>query len=98
MSFTTGITESNDDEIEIFIKSDYPGFTPSDIQGAVIDPRKSEVISKYFPPKRWGISPYVGYGIYGDLQKGTFGHGINIGIGITYDIIQWEKIGQKLKK
>jgi len=90
MSFLTGITENDNNEIEIFIKSDYPGFTPTSIEGAVIDPRKSDVIKSYFPAKRWGVSPYVGYGYYLDFKKGQLGHGVGAGVAVTYDLIQWK--------
>jgi len=89
MSFTTGITENKNNEVEIFIKSDYPGFVPSSIEGAIIDPTESEVIKSYFPAKRWGVSPYVGYGVYLNFNKGTVGSGVTGGIAITYDILQW---------
>jgi hypothetical protein len=89
LSFTTGLTESKDGVLEIFIKSDYPNFKPSQIDGALIDPRESKVIKKYFPPKRWGVSPYVGYGVYMDFQKARIGHGVTGGVALTYDIIQW---------
>jgi hypothetical protein len=95
MSFTTGITENDNKEVEIFIKSDYPNFTPSGIDGAIIDPTKSEVIKSYFPTKRWGLSPYIGYGFYADFNKGIVGTGLNGGISLSYDIYQWQKMGKK---
>lgn len=39
------------------------------------------------PQKKWGfgitVGPYIGYGLYGDIQNRTFGHGFEIGIGIN---------------
>lgn len=88
ISFTTGITENKDGLLEIFIKSPYPGFTPTSIDGALIDPRESKVIKKFFPPKRWSIGPYIGYGLY-------VGNGIglapSVGISLQYGILQWGK-------
>lgn len=89
ITFTTGITENKDGLLEIFIKSPYPGFSPTAIDGALIDPRESDVIKKFFPPKRWSLGPYVGYGVYVDPQKATIGHGVQLGIGIQYGIFQW---------
>ena len=91
MSFTTGITENDDKEVEIFIKSDYPGFTPSGIDGAIIDPTKSEVIKSYFPTKRWGFGPYVGYGLM--FNQNGMGQGVTVGVSVSYDIFQW--VGKK---
>jgi len=90
-SLTTGLTENKDDLLEIFIKSPYPGFKPSKIDGALINPRESDVIKKFFPPKRWSIGPYVGYGGYVDPSKGTAGTGINAGVSISYGVFQWGK-------
>lgn len=91
ITFTTGITENKNGLLEIFIKSPYPGFKPIAIDGALIDPRESDVIKKFFPPKRWSLGPYVGYGVYVDPSKSTIGHGVQLGIGIQYGIFQWGK-------
>ena len=89
MSFKTGLTENSDDQVEIFIESKYPGFTPTAIDGALFDPRESEVIKKFFPPKRWGVGVYGGYGFYFDPSKMTVGSGLQLGIGVQYNIFQW---------
>lgn len=90
ISFTTGLTESKNGTLEIFVKSPYPGFKPTDVNGALIDPRTSDVIKKFFPPERWSIGPYVGYGVYFDPVKMTMGSGINAGISVSYGIFQWK--------
>jgi hypothetical protein len=89
ISFTTGLTENKDGLIEIFITSDYPGFRPTSIEGALIDPRDSKVIKKYFPPKRWGLGIYGGYGVHLNPTNGDFGHGLQLGLGVSYNILQW---------
>ena len=89
IGFTTGLTENEEGLLEIFVRSDYPGFKPTSLDGALIDPKKSKVLQKYFPPKRWGLGVYGGYGFYGDLQNNTFGHGVQLGVGIQYNLIQW---------
>ena len=58
---STGFTENKDGLLEIFVKSDYPGFKVSKLDGALIDPKKSNVLKKYFPEKRWGLGVYCGY-------------------------------------
>lgn len=89
IAFTTGLTENKNGLLEIFVKSDYPGFKPTSLDGALIDPSKSKVLKKYFPPKRLGLGIYGGYGLYGDLQNNQIGRGIQIGVGIQYNLIQW---------
>lgn len=88
IGLTTGLTEK-DGDVEIFIKSNYPGFTPSSIDGALFDPRDSKVIKKYFPPKRWSLGPYIGYGAYIDLSSGNVGTGVSAGVSLSYGIFQW---------
>jgi hypothetical protein len=90
MSFVTGLTENKAGKVEIFVTSKYPGFKPTTIEGALFDPRESEVIKKYFPPKRWSAGPYAGYGVYFDPVNMRVGSGITLGISVTYGIFQWK--------
>jgi hypothetical protein len=89
MSISTGLTERKDGLLEIFVTSPYPGFSVTSLDGALIDPAKSEVLKKYFPPKRWALGVYGGYGVYFDPAKIRVGTGIQIGIGLQYNILQW---------
>ncbi len=89
ISFTTGLTENRDGLLEIVVKSNYPGFQVSSIDGVLIDPRESDVIKKFFPPKRWALGVYGGYGAYLDPVQMRIGTGVQLGIGIQYNIIQW---------
>jgi len=89
MAITTGLTENKDGLLEIFVKSDYPGFSVSSMDGALIDPKKSEVLKKYFPPKRWALGIYGGFGPYVDPFNAKIGMGVQLGIGLQYNIIQW---------
>lgn len=88
LSLTTGLTE-NGDFLEIFVKSPYPGFTPTSINGSLIDPKKSEVLKRYFPPKKWAVGIYGGYGIYFDPRSFDIGNGVLLGVGVQYNILQW---------
>jgi len=90
LSFTTGLTENDDDKVEIFITSKYPNFKAVKIDGALFDPRESKVIKKFFPPKRWGVGVYGGYGVYVDPTKFTAGTGLTFGVGISYNPFQWK--------
>jgi hypothetical protein len=89
MSLTTGLTENKDGILEIFVKSNYPGFSVAKLNGALINPTESAVLKKYFPPKRWAIGTYVGYGMYFDPTSMRAGTGVQIGIGLQYNIFQW---------
>ena len=88
MSFTTGLTE-NGEFLEIFVKSPYPGFKPLDMSGSLIDPKKSEVLQKYFKPKKWSFGIYGGYGVYFNPKSFDIGNGVQLGIGLQYNILQW---------
>ncbi len=89
MSLTTGLTENKDGILEIFVKSNYPGFSVTKLNGALINPTESAVLKKYFPPKRWALGTYVGYGMYFDPTNMQSGTGAQIGIGLQYNILQW---------
>lgn len=90
ISFVTGLTETKDNKLEIFIKSSYPDFKTTDINGALIDPEKSDVLKKLFPPKRWSVGPFIGYGAYFDPVQSKFGTGVTLGISVTYGVFQWK--------
>ena len=45
-------------------------------------------------PKKWGIGPYVGYGINTASDLSTPRFGWNLGVAVHYDIIQW-RLGKK---
>lgn len=85
MSFVTGLTKGKD-SYEIFIKSDYPGFSVSSIEGAIIDKSMIESDESAFV-----VGPSIGYGIlFG--SNGNINHGINVGFNVTYSL------NKKIKK
>jgi hypothetical protein len=91
LSLITGLTE-NGDYLEIFIKSNYPNFSPTKIDGALIEPTKSKILKKYFPSKKWGLSIYGGYGICINPEQTNplyISRGLQLGIGVSYSIFQW---------
>jgi len=79
MSFITGIKEGKD-HYEIFIKSDYPGFVVTDIQGAILD--KKMVTSKESPVV---FGPSIGYGVVFN-PSGNISHGFTVGLTATYNL------------
>lgn len=88
-SLTTGLKKSEKypDNIEIFIKSTYPGMVFDSIQGAIVDPEDLKKLLPSPKPKRWCFGPYVGLGYGVTLQKTpmlvpTF----NVGFGVQYKL------------
>lgn len=85
-SFVTGLREKGN-ALEIFVTPKYPGMKITEIEGAVIDPYKSDVLKTMFPNKKWSVGPYVGIGMgagYGLNGKPIAGPVFNVGLGIQY--------------
>jgi hypothetical protein len=61
-SFVTGLREK-DNSLEIFVTPKYPGMTITSMEGAIIDPHKSDVLKKMLPQKKWSFGPFAGVGI-----------------------------------
>lgn len=83
-NLTTGVTKI-DDHYEIFIKSNYPGFKPTKIEGAVI-PRKDLAP---LDTKKWviGIGPQIGIGIpNGNPTLIWYG---GIGVSLQYKLFEF---------
>lgn len=57
-----------DDKLTLVAKSDNPYITFSSIDGIMIDPAKSNILKKHFKQKRWGVGPYVGFGVTTSLD------------------------------
>lgn len=81
-NLVTGLRQKGDN-LEIFARSDYPGFEVIKLDGALIDPKKHPAVKKFTKQKRWGIGPYVGYGITKD------GLTPSVGISIQYSIFKF---------
>lgn len=80
------LTDSEDDNLlHINARSDFPGLSFSNLDGALIDPKKSKTLKKFFPPKRYGLSIFIGYG----LSTKNIVFSPIIGCGLTYSIVQW---------
>jgi hypothetical protein len=90
-SLVTGIREK-DGALEIYVDPKYPGMQITDMEGAVIDPHKSPVLKKMFPPKNWSVGPQIGLGLGGGVNftgQPIFGPVIMVGFGIQYSIIKF---------
>ncbi len=85
----TGLREK-DGNIEIFVRSGFPGFENIELDGAIIDPHKHPVMKKFTQPKRWGIGPYAGIGLgINTVPNPNIGFGFSFGIGIQYSLIRF---------
>jgi len=85
----TGLREK-DGNIEIFVRSDYPGFETEELAAVIIDPSKHPILKKFTKKKKFGIGPYVGLGLnVNTWPTPNVGAGFSFGIAIHYDIFRW---------
>lgn len=73
-----------DGNLEVFVRSNYPGFELKDLNSVIVDPKEHPILQKFSEkPKRFGIGFYGGYGL------GINGFSPQIGIGLQYNIIRF---------
>lgn len=82
-NLVTGLKE-NEGKIEIFARSDYPGFSVVKLDGAIIDPSKHPVIKKFTKDKKWGVGPYVGFGWSTSITPS-----VQLGVGVQYSLFKF---------
>jgi hypothetical protein len=82
-NITTGIREE-EKKLRIFIKSNYPDLTFTNIEGSLVDPQKSDVIKKLIPQHKWTFGPQLGVGAV--YFNGTIKPSIYFGIGGQYTL------------
>lgn len=87
IKFTTGLKKLND-KYEIFVKSDYPGFAISQLDGAFI-PSNDPIFGSPPKPKRFGIGVNIGPGIYYNPITQTPGFGFGVQVGLQYNFIKF---------
>jgi hypothetical protein len=90
-SLVTGLREK-DGSLEIFVTPKYPGMKITKIEGAVVDPKKSDLLKDMFPDKRISVGPYVGLGLgamYHSGGKPVFGPVLNFGLGVQYSLFKF---------
>jgi len=78
-----------DGNVEMFVRSNYPGFKVSELNSVIIDPKTHPVLKKFTKKKRFGVGTYAGYGLYIDNFKGTVGFGAQIGVGLSYNLFNF---------
>jgi len=92
IKLTTGLKRADDNLLKIFVRSDYPGFTITGIDGALIDPHKDPLIQSYFPRKRFVVGFSLGVGATVDvfgISSPPISIGPTIGVGLTYKIFEF---------
>lgn len=83
LTVTQGFREK-DGNLEVFVRSNYPGFELKDLNSVIIDPKDHPILDKFSEkPKRFGIGFYGGYGL------GINGLSPQIGIGLQYNFIRF---------
>lgn len=80
-NIVTGLSEE-DNNLKIFVKSNYPDLKFNNIEGALIDPNKSPLIKKLMNQKRWSIGPNAGYGMV--ITSSGIKTGLIVGVSLQY--------------
>ena len=84
-SLYTGLEEDKENKtLKIFVRSNNPTFSVKKLDGALIDPQKSDLIKSYFKVKRWHVGPSAGVGISSDFKPVFF-----VGGTVTYSIFSF---------
>ena len=73
-----------DGKLEIFVRSGYPGFNVTKLDGAIIDPKKNPVFKEFIKPKKFHIGPMGGIGVGSGFEFTPF-----IGVGVMYSIFSF---------
>jgi hypothetical protein len=73
-----------DGNLEMFVRSTYPGFGVEDLNSVILDPKKHPILKKFTKKKKFGLGPYIGFGFDQGLTPS-----VQLGIGVTYDLIQF---------
>ncbi len=81
LTLITGLREREEDKLlEIFVRTDYPGVSFPDIQGAVVDPKMFDAGRG----SKWSIGPVFSLGLNQELKLG--GH---LGVGLQYSLLSF---------
>jgi len=82
LNITTGLSEDKDKKLKIWVKTDYPDLTFSNINGALVDPTDSDVLKTLMPQNRWVFGPQAGFGV--GYFSGQVKPTVYIGFGVEY--------------
>lgn len=90
--FIQGLRETKAGDVEMFVKSNHPGFDVKDLNSVIINPDTHPVLKKFTnktKQKRFGIGVHAGYGVYIDNFKNTSGLGAQVGVGFSYSLLNF---------
>lgn len=85
-SLTQGLRTTDDGKIEMFASSKYPGFSATDLNSAILDPKSHPVLKEFTRKKKLGFGVYTGFGATMNLSNSTVTAGPQVGIGLTFDL------------
>lgn len=86
IKITYGFKEENN-KYKVFAISQSPKITFDDLTGGYII--NNQPAAAPINKKKWGIGPYIGFGLDTNPNGSAPRFGWSLGIGVTYDIIQW---------
>lgn len=89
--FIQGLRETSNGNVEMFVRSNHPGFEAKDLDAVIINPETHPALTKFTKTKqkRFGVGVNVGYGIYVDNFTNRAGFGAQLGVGLTYSIFRF---------
>lgn len=75
-----------DNKYQVFALSQSPKVALTDLTGGYFIDKQVIPLKK---PKKWGIGPYVGFGLNTAANGNDPRFGWNVGFAVTYDVFQW---------
>jgi hypothetical protein len=85
-----GLRENKNGEVEMFVRSDHPGFEVNDLNSMVISPDKNPILKKFSKSskqKRFGFGFYGGYGL--NINNSTVLLAPQFGVGFNYSLFNF---------
>lgn len=75
--------------LRVFIQSNYPGFTVTQMEGVLIDPNTNPYFKELMKKKKWFSGISVGFGATAGYNLTDGKYGLVIGPTISYNIYSW---------
>jgi hypothetical protein len=77
----TGLKIDKDNKIKIFVRSDFPGFNVTQLEGDIVDPN---ALKGFVNKNKWSVGPNISVGIGANLKPSIF-----VGIGVQYNLFSF---------
>lgn len=78
-----------DKQFNVFAISSSPKIIFTDLTGGYFIDKQPPCVDKIIKPKKWGIGPYIGFGLNTDYNLANPRFGWSGGISVHYDILRW---------